>query len=83
MRMSGVPGRLRWRCRRGNLELDRLLGAYLERRYPIAPAAEQAAFERLLDLPDPELLAVLTGQAPVPDEEASRVVAWFLGTPAH
>ncbi|HJY36610.1 MAG TPA: succinate dehydrogenase assembly factor 2 [Steroidobacteraceae bacterium] len=56
---------LRWRCRRGMRELDVLLERYLRERYPSAPAAEQQAFEALLDLPDPELLAfVMQRQVP-------------------
>jgi antitoxin CptB len=56
---------LRWRCRRGMRELDILLERYLRERYPCAPAAEQQAFEALLDLPDPELLAfVMRRQVP-------------------
>lgn len=48
---------LRWRCRRGMRELDVVLERYLEQRYASAPIAEQQAFEALLDLPDPQLLA--------------------------
>ena len=44
-------------------ELDVLLERYLEERYPSAPASEQAAFETLLELPDPELFAYLMGRA--------------------
>jgi antitoxin CptB len=51
--------KLRWRCRRGMRELDVVLERYLERRYAWAPPAEQDAFEALLDLPDPQLLAYL------------------------
>ncbi|GMV68097.1 MAG: hypothetical protein AMXMBFR76_05360 [Pseudomonadota bacterium] len=47
-------GRLRWRCRRGMKELDELLLAYLP-AHVAAPADEQASFEALLDLPDPDL----------------------------
>ena len=47
-------GRLRWRCRRGMKELDVLLLAYLPVHID-APADDQAAFEALLDLPDPDL----------------------------
>lgn len=50
---------LRWRCRRGMRELDVLLERYLRERYPCASAAEQQAFEALLDLPDPQLFAYL------------------------
>ena len=53
-------GRLRWRCRRGMRELDQLLLAYLERGYDTADQVERAVFERLLDLPDPELWGYFT-----------------------
>jgi antitoxin CptB len=54
-----APSPLRWRCRRGMRELDVLLERYLQERYPCAAAAEQQAFEALLDLPDPQLFAYL------------------------
>lgn len=47
--------RLRWQCRRGMRELDELLLRYLENRYRLADADEKAAFEAVLELPDPEL----------------------------
>lgn len=59
---SPTVARLRWRCRRGMRELDVLLERYLQERYPSAPAAEQQAFQALLELPDPELFAYLTGR---------------------
>ena len=36
-------------------ELDDLLLRYLENRYPHAPEDEKLAFQRILELPDPEL----------------------------
>lgn len=48
--------RVRWRCRRGLLELDLLLQRFLERDYADLTDREHALFARLLDLPDPELL---------------------------
>jgi len=59
-------GRLRWRCRRGMKELDVLLTRYVDERFAAAPAAEQQAFERLLDAQDPVLYAYCLGQTPVP-----------------
>lgn len=55
-------GRLRWRCRRGMRELDRLLGGWLEREYRDATAAEQQGFRDLLDLQDPELYGYFLGR---------------------
>ena len=68
--------RLRWRCRRGMRELDVVLQRYLEQCYPGAAPAEQEAFERLLELQDPQLLAYVMRQA-VPDPELAHVIARF------
>ena len=54
--------RLRWHCRRGMRELDVLFMNYFEQRYPGASAADQRAFEALLELQDPMILAYLTGR---------------------
>jgi len=53
--------RLRWHCRRGMRELDVLLTRYFEQTYPSASTTQQVAFEALLDLQDPQILAYLTG----------------------
>ncbi len=47
--------RLRWQCRRGMLELDEILLAYLDREYRQASSADQSAFRRLLAIEDPIL----------------------------
>jgi len=67
--------RLRWRCRRGMRELDVILLNYLETVYPTADTDDRAAFRRCLELPDPEILALLTGRGTSPDEAVERVVA--------
>lgn len=60
--------RLRWRCRRGLLELDLMLGGFLQQRYAGLSSAEQQAFEELLSLPDTTLAACLQGQENPPQE---------------
>jgi len=60
--------RLRWQCRRGLLELDLLLARFLDRRYPALAVPDQEAFRRLLQEPDPRLLAWLQGQERPPEE---------------
>ena len=65
--MATQDGRLRWRCRRGMKELDILLTRYLDERYGIAPADEQAAFRRLLEVQDPVIYAYCLGQEPAPE----------------
>ena len=67
--------RLRWRCRRGMLELDVVLARYLEHRYPVAPLSEQQAFESLLELQDPQLLAFVMGWDVPHDPDLKHVVA--------
>jgi antitoxin CptB len=53
--------RLRWQCRRGALELDFILEAYLDRHYRQADTDEKKHFIDLLEWEDDELLAVLLG----------------------
>ena len=47
--------RLRWAVRRGMLELDLILGPFLENVFPNLPANEQALFEKLLSCEDQDL----------------------------
>ena len=49
-------------------ELDELLLGYLEQRYETAGNAEKAAFQSLLTLPDPDLVAYLLQQRTHPPE---------------
>ncbi len=53
--------RLRWRCRRGMKELDLLLAAWLERRWPAADEDRRRSFRWLLEQPDPDLADWLIG----------------------
>ena len=69
--------RLKWQCRRGMRELDQLLVRYLERRYPEAPDDEKQAFEALLALPDPDLVAYLLKKEQ-PAADLRRVVDHIL-----
>ena len=56
-------GMLKWKCRRGMLELDILVTRYLDRAYEKASVAEQSAFLSLLELEDPVLASwMLKGQ---------------------
>jgi antitoxin CptB len=73
--------RLRWRCRRGMRELDVVFQRYLEQRYALAPAAEQRAFESLVELQDPQLLAYLMGRETPSDPEQLNVIAFFTRLP--
>jgi antitoxin CptB len=51
--------RLRWRCRRGQKELDIVMNRYLEQVYTDAEASQKAAFEELLLVEDPTIIDLL------------------------
>ncbi len=67
--------RLRWRSRRGLLELDIVLKDFLDRRYSGLTPAEQEAFERLLTLSDETLLAYVLGHQNPPEKELMQLVS--------
>lgn len=73
-------GRLRWRCRRGMKELDVLLVRWLERRYVAVDDPTRAVFERLLELPDPDLNAWFLGRARPADPDFAALVDDILAT---
>ena len=54
--------RIRWRCRRGLLELDLVLTAFLERGYGRLDAGQRQLFNELLDEPDNDLLDLALGR---------------------
>lgn len=68
--------RLRWAARRGMLELDLLLTAFLDRHCEALSADQRQVFARLLACEDQELYAWLMGQAEPPDVELRVMVAW-------
>ena len=73
--------RLKWRCRRGMRELDVLLMRYMDRVYPDADPGQREAFEALLSLQDPEILALLTGRQIADDGRVQDVVQRLLTNP--
>jgi antitoxin CptB len=54
--------RIRWRCRRGLLELDLVLQNFLERRFDRLDAEQRQRFDELLDEPDNDLLDLALGR---------------------
>ncbi len=59
---------------RGMREVDLLLGEFADAEVPAMDEANLSAFEALLDLPDPEILSWLTGEANVPAEHDTAFV---------
>ena len=54
--------RVRWRSRRGLLELDIVLGRFIELYYTQLGDTERQAFEVLLDMPDNPLWDMIAGK---------------------
>ena len=71
--------RLLWRCRRGMKELDVLLERFARRELPLASAGQRQTLARFLELPDPELVDYLLGQAIPADRELAQLVAQIAG----
>jgi len=66
--------RLRWKCRRGMLELDLLLNHFLDSAYGDLDQPAQVNFDRLLEYPDTELLALLMGQTTASNRAIADVI---------
>ncbi|NWG38977.1 MAG: succinate dehydrogenase assembly factor 2 [Hydrogenophilaceae bacterium] len=58
--------RLRWRCRRGLLELDVWLQGFAAARLETLTASQCAILEAILGEADADILAWLDGRQPVP-----------------
>ncbi len=71
---SADVARLRWRCRRGMHELDGVLESFARGPLATLDAADFARFERILDLPDPELVAYLLGRSAPADPDIASLV---------
>jgi antitoxin CptB len=66
--------RLRWRCRRGLLELDLILLDFLEHRFQTLSPPEQEAFTQLLSTPDNTLLAYIQGVQNPAEKELMQII---------
>ncbi len=69
--------RLRWRCRRGMLELDVLLGEFLAHRYTALSATERSEFEAMLDEADQSLSSWFSG-ASIPPGNFQSIIKKIL-----
>ena len=66
--------RLKWRSRRGLLELDLVFERFWRGPGQGLEEGEAAALERLLELPDNDLLDLVMGRAPAADAAEARLV---------
>jgi antitoxin CptB len=65
---SAYLARMRWRCRRGLLELDLVLGRFVE-HYDNLDEKQRQVFDNLLELPDNTLWDMISGKSVAVNEE--------------
>lgn len=66
--------RLKWACRRGMLELDVLLGNFLENGYAQLDDEDKERFVELLSSGDTDLLSWLMGHSNPTDPDLLKIV---------
>lgn len=66
--------RLRWQCRRGMLELDALLGEFVDNHYSELADHEKAVFKQVLSLPDQLLFDYFFGNGQSIDKDVNHVI---------
>jgi len=67
--------------RRGLREMDLAMGRFADANLAGLSEDELAEFERLLDVPDPDLLAWITGEAKPPPEFDTPLIARLASAP--
>lgn len=65
--------RIRWRCRRGLLELDIVLGRFIQ-HYAKLDTRQRVVFDSLLDLPDTSLWDMISGKLPALNEDQRELL---------
>ena len=71
--------RVRWRCRRGLLELDLVLQRFVDEYYAKLGVAERRQFETLLNLSDNELWDMIALRKKHENNSLERVLSLLQG----
>ena len=66
--------RIRWRCRRGLLELDIVLERFIG-RYANLDTQQKLIFDELLDLPDIRLWELISGKESASNDDQRELIA--------
>lgn len=66
-----------WQCRRGMLELDLMLGHFLQHHLDVLSEEQLLAFEHLLENTDPDLYAWLMGYETPAKKEFVEIVTYI------
>ncbi len=71
--------RIVWRaCHRGIKEMDIVMGTFVQNRIGHSDEPELQELERIVEIPDQDLLAWLTNAQPVPDGQLSPLLQEML-----
>jgi antitoxin CptB len=70
--------RLRWRSRRGMLELDLVLVPFFDKMFDVLSADQQDTFVRLLEQEDPDLMLWFSRNGQSSDSELQALVEFIL-----
>ena len=77
--MNAMPetaqdSRLRWRCRRGMLEIDLILQDFLDKGYAATDAQQKQLLDAMLEYPDQLLFDLLLGNMISSDKAIAQLV---------
>ena len=65
---------MRWKCRRGMLELDLLLRDFLDKGFEDLDGPQRQRFDEMLDYPDAVLLEWFMGRIRPADKDVAELV---------
>ena len=78
--LETIRKRLKWRAtHRGIKEMDIVVGGFAEAKLETLTELQLVEFAAILELPDQDLLAWITKQAPIPAEHQSLLLDAVLG----
>jgi len=66
--------RLRWRSRRGLLELDLVLERFLAQGFELLTSSQLDAYRQMLELPDNDFLDAVNGKTDLADAQQMEVL---------
>jgi len=75
---EGKLNRMRWRSRRGMLELDLMMLPFFDEEYRTLPLNRQMAFQRLLEQEDPDLWLWFSEKSEPEDPDLRDLVKFML-----
>jgi len=74
MAISEEQNRMRWASRRGLLELDLLLGPFVEEVFPVLDTNSREKYRRLMSCDDQDILNWIMDRVPLSDSSLAPIV---------